>query len=1640
MKNRLYTLLCLLFVALTTFAYDVQIDSIYYYIDEYDKTATVTYNSESPYTQTEIVIPEKIVYNNKEYDVTSIGYDAFSGCSSLTSVSIPSSVTTIEGSAFSFCTSLASISLSNSVTHIGNHAFQYCKSLTEVLFPKNVASIGENVFWECESLENIIVEDGNQNYVVVDGILCDKAKTHLIKCPQKTDLTEYVIPNTITKIEDNAFYSCSSIQSIIIPNSVTSIGSSAFEGTSLEHVIIPSSVVSIGFGAFNINKLNSVKIDAIEPPIIGHYAIYNSAIIFIPNGTKQAYIDAWGSDFYYIDSDVELSVNVETPGTLSAKVAEAGYELDEVAKIKVTGSLNSADFDVMRELMTSLYSIDLSGIDNTDLCSGFENKTELLEIILPENLITINNRAFYNIHMSEITIPQSVTTIGDYAFYNTDISGITIPKSVITIGQYAFYGCYNLLKVYISDMLAWCDIEFESYGANPCCAGAELYLNSEKVINLIIPTGITKIKSCAFYGCKFLESVVIPEGVTSIGYDAFGECYSLSSIVIPNSVTYIGDNVFSLCSSLTNIEVADDNLYFADIDGVLYDKKFEELKIYPVFKNQELFVVPNSVTHIADDAFMRATNLKSVVLPEKLSYIGPMAFYSCSSLESIVIPNGVSSLDYSTFGSCESLSKVSLPALLTSVRSDVFEGCTSIDTIEVYAKEPPFVHSGGDSEADFYFDWGEENLRILNSCVLRVPAITLDDYKNHSAWGDFANVEPIEGLEYYEIKVSSNDSGLGEVSGSGTYLAGQKVTLTAETYYSDCRFVQWSDGNTENPRIFNASEDLDVVAQFEVIKYKVTVLANNDEYGTVLGGGEYPYDTQVYIEAFPKEGCEFLGWSNGDTRNGFYFWISSDTTFIAEFDVIKYDVTAYINQPSWGSVEGLGRYLPSEEVVLTAKPNAGYEFSYWYYQYEQYFEPTLSFVMGEQNCQVSAYFERIKYNVDGIYYYIDGETKTAIVTQYAGEDGNYSGNIVIPETITVDGENYTVTEIESYAFEYSGIQSVVIPATVTKIGYCAFDCYNLYSVKFASAVPPTFDSWVGFNTYGGYIYVPCGAVEVYREVLSTDMTITDAEYLLSVSVMPDAEGYAYGYTEIIDGISCGDNTTIIQAYGYDGDYYNMYVFKQWSDGSKENPRTITLTSDTCLYAEFAKAYYFEVYSSNEEWGYVEGNDYYLVGDTAVLTAVANEGYVFDYWYVNSHSGYSYRTEENPCRVEATANHTITAYFVVKPILIDGVYYRLDRSTQSAWVVYSETYTGDILIPAEVTYNDVVYPVFGFDYDAFADTDITSITVESGVEGTYSIFRGCEKLTSIRCDAEFIEEFRLEEFDALKELYITEGYFEYHNLPFYNNQIELLDLSGVENEVLPSIFFKESDYGTKWNNLQKLILPEGLDSICERQFADLWQLESIAIPEAVTTIPVGAFYNCHGLKEITFNDNITSIGAYAFYNAHNLKSLVLPDGVKEVGDAAFYGCSYLENVELPATVTEMGDRAFAACSKVKSIKSKAIVPPAVMVETFEDVDRSIPVYVAEMAYDYYVNDQYWGEFFNIIAVPEYNTPTAIDENKESTLVIYTQNGLLYVGGVETDYWVFDTTGKLVYNGRNNQLLLPKGVYIIKTEKKTQKIVL
>ena len=336
MKNRLYTLLCLLFVALTTFAYDVQIDSIYYYIDEYDKIATVTYNSESPYTQTEIVIPEKIVYNNKEYDVTSIDYDAFYGCSSLTSVSIPNSVITIGERAFYGCSSLTSITIPENVSSIGGYAFSYCSSL-------------KTVAWNAINPEEIIIEYGSSivspfSNSPIESLIIGDRVTYIPKklCDNCSTLTSVTIGKKVKEIGADAFYGCSAlaqtnytgdiagwcqialgsfssnptynsknlfingeeVKDVVIPNTVTSISSCAFYNCEkISSLTISENVKSIGYNAFGgCKKLFDIYCYPTTPPEAQENSFTNYNVnLYVPcESLKDYQMDMVFGSFKYI--------------------------------------------------------------------------------------------------------------------------------------------------------------------------------------------------------------------------------------------------------------------------------------------------------------------------------------------------------------------------------------------------------------------------------------------------------------------------------------------------------------------------------------------------------------------------------------------------------------------------------------------------------------------------------------------------------------------------------------------------------------------------------------------------------------------------------------------------------------------------------------------------------------------------------------------------------------------------------------------------------------------------------------------------------------------------------------------------------------------------------------------------------------------------------------------------------------------------------------------------------------------------------------------------------------------------------------------------------------------------------------------
>ena len=181
--------------------------------------------------------------------------------------------------------------------------------------------------------------------------------------------------------------------------------------------------------------------------------------------------------------------------------------------------------------------------------NAFYESRGLTSITIGNSVERIWARAFYCCtSLTSVTIPNSVTIIGDYAFYYCkSLTSVTIGNSVKSIGEHAFSDCTSLKSVHISDIAAWCNIEFDDDFSNPLYYTSHLYLNGEEVKDLVIPDGVTSIGNYAFYRCSGLTSVTIPNSVESIGDYAFYCCSGLTSITIPDGVTSIGNDAFYYC-------------------------------------------------------------------------------------------------------------------------------------------------------------------------------------------------------------------------------------------------------------------------------------------------------------------------------------------------------------------------------------------------------------------------------------------------------------------------------------------------------------------------------------------------------------------------------------------------------------------------------------------------------------------------------------------------------------------------------------------------------------------------------------------------------------------------------------------------------------------------------------------------------------------------------------------------------------------------------------------------------------------------------------------------------------------------------------------------------------------------------------
>ena len=525
-------------------------------------------NASSPYYNTfptgSLTIPSAVTYNGNTYNVTSIGGDAFYGCTGLTSVTISNSVTSIGICAFDGCSGLTSVTIPNSVKEILRLAF-YNSGLTSINIPSSVTYIGDGAFKNTRWFNN------RPNGILYSSDWCLGYKGD--------EPTGALVINEGTKgIIAKAFYNCTGITSVVIPNSVTSIGEYAFRGCSISEPVYNDNC----FAYFPCGYATEYTIpDGIRQ--ISGAAFYNCSDIIsvtMPNSVTSI-------DMYAFRGCTGLT-SVTLP--------------DSLTKIGLHAFINCSGLTsvTIGNLVESIGESAFSHCDNLEAVYYTGTITQWCEITFDDNdanpLYYAHNLYINNNIVDDLVIPEAITKIKPYSFWGAScLTSVSIHNSVTNISNTAFVNCSGVETIVVEsgnttyDSRDDCNAIIET-ATNILVAGC---------MNTIIPNSVAEIGERAFYGCSGLTSVTIPNLVTSIGGHAFRDCSGLTSVTIPNSVTNIEKYTFYGCSGLIAV------------------------------------TIPNSVTAIGSLAFYGCSGLTSVTIGNSIEDIGNEAFNNCNGLTDI---------------------------------------------------------------------------------------------------------------------------------------------------------------------------------------------------------------------------------------------------------------------------------------------------------------------------------------------------------------------------------------------------------------------------------------------------------------------------------------------------------------------------------------------------------------------------------------------------------------------------------------------------------------------------------------------------------------------------------------------------------------------------------------------------------------------------------------------------------------------------------------------------------------------------------------------------------------------------------------------------------------------------------------------
>ncbi len=479
------------------------------------------------------------------------------------------------------------------------------------------------------------------------------------------NITEVVLPNSITDIGDGAFRNCTGLKTINIPDSVTAIGENAFYGVS--NICYSEDMKATGtpWGALTVNGVydgDFLFADA-EKTKLTKYSGSDEGKITVPDT-----VESIGDMAFY---GCEGITGIVIPDGVESIGEGAFYGCSSLADVVIPDSVTDIGSAAFAEC-SALCTVTLgNGIKS--LGEGAFYKCELLtDIIIPDSTEVIGRLAFAECsNLKSVTIGNAVKSIGSNAFSNCEkIKTVMIPDSVLSIGEDAFKNVENVC--YSENMKAYGSPWGAKY-VNAVNDGYLVFSDTEKT-NLvkcdtdaegaiIIPDGTQTIGDRAFRECKKITSVMIPDSVTKIGNEAFYLCEEISDLKIGARVKTIGEWAFSGCNSLTSV------------------------------------IIPGSVTDISKSAFRACESLESVTLPEGLTAISEGLFENDRKLVSVNIPDSVKSIGAYAFFYCESYGSITVPDGVTSIGRQAFQDVTNV----VYSENMKATGS----------PWGAENVNLF---------------------------------------------------------------------------------------------------------------------------------------------------------------------------------------------------------------------------------------------------------------------------------------------------------------------------------------------------------------------------------------------------------------------------------------------------------------------------------------------------------------------------------------------------------------------------------------------------------------------------------------------------------------------------------------------------------------------------------------------------------------------------------------------------------------------------------------------------------------------------------------------------------------------------------------------------------------